>query len=108
HPSPAAGEIWKASGVALRALALRFFGSALFFAPEFRGNFIKSPVQFYLGLMQDLQLDIVPAPRLVVNPMRQMGQVLFYPPNVRGWLGGRNWVNSASLAARRSSVESLF
>jgi len=105
----ALGDRWRTEGnYSLRWLAQRFFGSALFFAPEFRGNFIKSPVQFYLGLMQDLELDVVPAPRLVVNPLRQMGQVLFYPPNVRGWLGGRNWVNSASLAARRSAVENLF
>ncbi len=105
----ALGDQWRTEGnYNLRWLAQRFFGSSLFFAPEFRGNFIKSPVQFYLGLMQDLDLDVVPAPRLVVNPLRQMGQVLFYPPNVRGWLGGRNWVNSASLAARRSSVENLF
>jgi uncharacterized protein (DUF1800 family) len=105
----ALGDQWRTEGnYNLRWLAQRFFGSALFFAPEFRGTFIKSPVQFYLGLMQDLQLDVVPAPRLVVNPLRQMGQVLFYPPNVRGWLGGRNWINSASLAARRSAVENLF
>ena len=105
----ALGEQWRTEdNYNLRWLAQRFFGSALFFAPEFRGNFIKSPVQFYLGLMQDLDLDVVPVPRLVVNPMRQMGQVLFYPPNVRGWLGGRNWVNSASLSARRSAVENLF
>jgi uncharacterized protein (DUF1800 family) len=105
----ALGDPWRTEGnYSLRWLAQRFFGSSLFFAPEFRGNFIKSPVQFYLGLMQDLDLDVVPAPRLVVNPLRQMGQVLFYPPNVRGWLGGRHWVNSASLAARRSAVENLF
>jgi uncharacterized protein (DUF1800 family) len=105
----ALGDRWRTEGnYNLRWLAQRFFGSSLFFAPEFRGNFIKSPVQFYLGLMQDLDLDVVPAPRLVVNPLRQMGQVLFYPPNVRGWLGGRHWVNSASLAARRSAVENLF
>jgi len=105
----ALGDEWRTEGdYNLRWLAQRFFGSSMFFAPEFRGNFIKSPIQFYLGLIQDLQLDVVPAPRLVVNPMRQMGQVLFYPPNVRGWVGGRNWINSASLAARRNSVETLF
>jgi hypothetical protein len=37
-----------------------------------------------------------------------MGQALFYPPNVRGWVGGRQWINSATLTARRQFVESLF
>src|SRR5439155_22815945 len=68
----------------------------------------KSPMQFYLGLVQDLQLDVAPLPRLTLNPLRQMGQWPFYPPNVRGWVGGRNWINSATLASRRQLVESLF
>jgi len=104
----ALGGPWRASGYDLGWLTRSFFGSRLFFAPEFRGNFIKSPVQFYLALLQDLDLDGVPLPRYVVNPMRQMGQVLFDPPNVRGWVGGRNWINSGSLAARRTLVESVF
>ena len=37
-----------------------------------------------------------------------MGQLIFYPPNVRGWVGGRQWINSATLTARRQFVESLF
>ena len=102
------GEGWRASGYNLRDLARRFFGSRLFFAPEFRGDFIKSPVQFYLGLVQDLDLNIAPIPRQVLVPLRQMGQMLFNPPNVRGWVGGRNWINSATLEVRRQLVESLF
>jgi uncharacterized protein (DUF1800 family) len=105
----ALGDRWRTEGqYSLRWLARRFFGSRLFFAPEFRGEFIKSPVQFYLGLIQELDLDVLPAPRFVVNPLRQMGQTLYNPPNVRGWVGGRNWINSASLAARRGLVEFLF
>ena len=105
----ALGEGWRTEGgYDLRWLARRFFGSRLFYAPEFRGEFIKSPVQFYLGLVQDLGLNVVPLPRFVLNPLRQMGQVLYTPPNVRGWVGGRAWVNSASLAARRTMVEFLF
>jgi uncharacterized protein (DUF1800 family) len=105
----ALGDPWRTEGgYDLRWLARRFFGSRLFFSPEFRGEFIKSPIQFYLGMEQDLQLDVVPLPRFVLNPLRQMGQVLFTPPNVRGWVGGRAWINSASLAARRTLAELLF
>ena len=102
------GEAWRAGGYELSALVRQFFGSRLFFAPEFRGNLIKSPLQFYLALVQDLQLDIAPIPRLTIIPLRQMGQALFYPPNVRGWVGGRQWINSATITARRQFVESLF
>jgi uncharacterized protein (DUF1800 family) len=102
------GTWWKDAHYDLRALALRFFGSRLFFAPEFRGEFIKSPIQFYLGLVQDLGLSVAPLPRSVLVPLRQMGQALFNPPNVRGWVGGRSWINSATLSVRRSLVASLF
>lgn len=104
----ALGESWRSDGFELRRLVHRFFSSRLFFAPEYRGSFIKSPVQFYLGLVQDLGLDVAPLPRLALAPLRQMGQALFYPPNVRGWVGGRQWINSATLTARRQLVESLF
>jgi len=104
----ALGDMWRSGGYELRTLAHQFFGSRLFFAPEFRGNFIKSPIQFCLGLVQDLQLDVIPLPRLTLNPLRQMGQWPFYPPNVRGWVGGRNWISSATLASRRQFVETLF
>ena len=104
----ALGDTWRANGFELRPLIRQFFGSRLFFAPEFRGNLIKSPVQFLLGFVQDMQLDVAPIPRLTLTPLRQMGQALFYPPNVRGWVGGRQWINSATLTARRQFVESLF
>jgi hypothetical protein len=104
----ALGSDWRSSGFELRTLVRQFFGSRIFFAPEFRGNLIKSPIQFYLGAIQDMNLDVAPLPRLTLNPLRQMGQALFYPPNVRGWVGGRQWINSATLTARRQFVESLF
>lgn len=112
-PLPAAhlavlGDVWRASGFELRTLARTFFGSRLFYQPEFRGNLIKSPIQFYLGAVQDMQLDVAPLQRLTLFPLRQMGQALFYPPNVRGWVGGRVWINSATITARRQFVEALF
>jgi len=113
EPLPAAqlqalGDEWRKNHYDLRALALRFFGSRLFFDASYRCNYIKSPVQFYLGLVQDLQLDVAPLPRPLLGALRQMGQALFIPPNVRGWLGGRHWINSSTLSARRQLVQSLF
>ncbi|MFT3870020.1 MAG: DUF1800 domain-containing protein [Nibricoccus sp.] len=102
------GVWWQSQQSNLRALAHRFFGSRLFYDPAFRGNYIKSPIQFYLGLVQDLQLDIAPLARRVLGSLRQMGQTLFTPPNVRGWVGGRHWINSSTLSARRQLVQSLF
>lgn len=102
------GDWWAKQDFSLEKLLPAFFGSRLFFAPEFRGNFLKSPVQFYLGLVQDLDLAPAPLQRRVIGALRQMGQMPFNAPNVRGWIGGRTWINSATLAARRSVVAALL
>jgi hypothetical protein len=31
---------------------------------------------------------------------KALGQILFYPPNVAGWPGGKNWIDSSSLMLR--------
>jgi len=36
----------------------------------------------------------------VIFIQRTLGQVLLYPPNVAGWPGGRNWIDSSSLLFR--------
>jgi len=104
----ALGYSWANSGFDLRQLAVTFFSSRAFYCADFRGNFIKSPVQFYLGLLQDLDLSVLPIPRQVVGPLRQMGQLPFDAPNVRGWVGGRAWINAATLSARRQLTDALL
>jgi uncharacterized protein (DUF1800 family) len=113
EPVPAAyldalGEWWRGTGYDLRQLTHCYFSSRLFFDPQFRGGCIKSPVQFYLGLVQDFSLDVPPLPRRLEPAFRRMGQVLFDPPNVRGWIGGREWISSTTLEARRLLARALF
>jgi len=102
------GEWWRGTGFDLRRLAHRYFSSRLFFDARFRGAFIKSPIQYYLGLLQDLALDVPPLPRRLEPAFRQMGQVPYNPPNVRGWVGGREWISSTTLDARRVVARALF
>ena len=104
----ALGEWWRGTGYSLRQLTHRYFSSRLFFDPQFRGAFVKSPVQYYLGLQQDFALNVPPLPRRLVPAFRQMGQMLYDPPNVRGWVGGRDWISSTTLEARRVVARSLF
>ena len=102
------GEVWRGSGFNLGNLIATVFGSRIFYHPQFRGNLIKSPVQFYLGMLQDLNLDVAPFPKVTLNALRNMGQTFFAPPNVRGWVGGKLWINSSTFAARHQSVDFVF
>ena len=102
------GDGWAANDFDLTWLAATFFSSRLFYNEQFRGNKIKSPFEFLLGLVQDLNLDIPPLPRTYINALRSMGQSWLNPPNVRGWVGGRHWINSATLIQRRQVVDAFF
>lgn len=104
----ALGEQWAARNFALPALIETFFQSRLFFHPAYRGNLVKSPVQFYLGLCQDLRLDVVPFKSRLLKGMDVMGQSFYNPPNVRGWLYGEHWINATTISARRDLVDYLF
>lgn len=101
-------ELWQNSGYSLPTLYETVFASEIFYDPRHRGTLIKSPEQFYLGLVQDLELDVSPLARDTVRPFRMMGQAFFNPPNVRGWPGGRAWINTATLTARRQIVEAAL
>jgi uncharacterized protein (DUF1800 family) len=104
----ALGEQWAAYNFDLRYLLETFFQSRLFFHPAYRGNLVKSPVQFYLGLCQDLRLDLVPFQGRLLKSMDVMGQSFYNPPNVRGWLYGEHWINSTTISARRQLVDYVF
>ena len=41
-------------------------------------------------------------------PLANMGQLLFEPPNVRGWEGGRAWINTNTVFARDNFAVLLF
>jgi len=102
------GKIWKTRGFKITELPKIVFCSRLFYAPSLRGERIKSPQEYYLGLCQDLNIDTVPFPGPVLGSLRAMGQTFYDPPNVRGWIAGRNWINSSTLSARRQVARTLF
>jgi len=102
------GRMWAQRNYDLLYLLETFFQGQLFYHPAYRGNLVKSPVQFYLGLCQDMRLDVMPFPSRLMRSMDAMGQSFYNPPNVRGWLYGENWINSTTINARRHLVSYLF
>lgn len=63
------------------------------------GNVIKSPVEFIVGLNRQFYITYE-KPDVQMLFQRTLGQVLFYPPNVAGWPGGRSWIDNSSLMYR--------
>lgn len=75
------------------------FTSGWFYDEKNIGVKIKSPVELIAGIrrMLPMKLQNEDAQLLV---QRVLGQVLFYPPNVAGWPGGKNWIDSSTLMMR--------
>jgi uncharacterized protein (DUF1800 family) len=87
------------SGYDIRSLMINIFTSSWFYNQKNIGNQIKSPVVWMVGMRRQLPMDIQnPAVQLVLE--RLLGQVLFSPPNVAGWPGGKHWIDSSSLMLR--------
>jgi uncharacterized protein (DUF1800 family) len=61
---------------------------------------VKGPVDYVVSLLRMLDAS-VPVEDLATS-MDGVGQSLFAPPNVKGWEGGRAWLNSATLVSRHN------
>jgi uncharacterized protein DUF1800 len=83
----------------LRPLLRTILMSKAFYSPQSAGVQIKSPVQLVVGTIRMLGLQMPPTQALA-SALNQMGQLPFMPPNVRGWPGGRMWINTSTLFIR--------
>ena len=87
------------SGYDISALMEDIFTSDWFYSEKNIGGRIKSPVELIVGIRRVLPMELENEEvQLLVQ--RLLGQILFYPPNVAGWPGGKSWIDSSSLMFR--------
>ncbi len=70
-----------------------------FYDDENIGNKIKSPIEFLVGIKTMVPTDFKKKKQLI-HIQRLLGQTLLDPPNVAGWKGGRNWIDSNTIVLR--------
>ncbi len=70
------------------------------------GTKVRSPVDLIIGLLRSFD-GTANASRLA-DDLRRMGMGLFFPPNVKGWDGGRTWINAATLLERANGIGRLL
>ncbi len=75
------------------------YSSDWFYTEKNIGNRIKSPVELIAGIRRFLPLEL-DNDQSQLFFQKVLGQILFYPPNVAGWPGGRNWIDSSTLMVR--------
>ena len=83
----------------IQALMQDIFTSDWFYHEKNIGARIKSPIELIVGIRRMIPMELQNEDvQLLVQ--RLLGQILFYPPNVAGWPGGKNWIDSSSLMFR--------
>ncbi len=75
------------------------FTSDWFYEEKNIGIQIKSPIELLTGMQRMLPMKLDNEEALLLI-QRILGQMLFYPPNVAGWPGGKTWIDSSSLMMR--------
>ncbi len=99
-------ERFRSSGYDIGALVAIMLESRIFFSEHAYRKKVKWPVEYAIGAVRSVTPGRIPMADLT-DPLSKMGQVLFAPPNVKGWRTGTDWLNSATLLARNNFAETV-
>jgi len=88
----------------IKTLLRAVFSHPEFYSPEVIGSQIKSPIQLVVGTARTLGLTASKL-ELYGRMLLMMGQVPYAPPNVKGWPGGRTWIDTSRLVTRYTFAE---
>jgi uncharacterized protein (DUF1800 family) len=101
-PTPvidALAETFVRADFRIAPLLRRIFLSREFYATPVPRDQIKSPIQFLVAMLKQLEITTPPA-GFPILAQQQLGQTLFLPPNVAGWDWGKAWINTNTLLTR--------
>jgi uncharacterized protein (DUF1800 family) len=97
---------FRANGNNFKPFLRALFCSEEFYAPDIIRNQVKSPVQWLVNSVRVLESEL-PPPLVSWGMLRQLGQDLFAPPNVKGWDGGVTWITTNTLLTRYNDAQAL-
>ena len=103
--APVADEL-RGHDFAIAPAVRKVLGSNLFFSAHAVGRKVRSPVELAVGLLRTL--GATTNLNKLAQGCAELGQGLFYPPNVKGWDGGRAWINSSTLLGRANLVRQVL
>jgi uncharacterized protein (DUF1800 family) len=100
-------DSFRKSDYDIAALVRTILQSRHFFSDYAYRQRIKTPVEFSVGAVRAVfRVGKVQVPNSpLVSHLEAMGQDLFAPPNVKGWVGGRAWLNTATVLARNNFAQ---
>ncbi len=97
----------RANRYEMRPVLHQMFTSQEFYSPGGDAHADQEPVQWIVQTARDA--GDRPARRGPLQAaLRQMGQVPFYPPSVKGWDGGKAWISTSTLLTRYNLAGALL
>lgn len=112
-PKEAAGMIaemdraLRGSSYEIRPALRELFLSEHFYSDAVVREQIKSPVDLIVGTVRSMHTPTRDL-SVLLDALDLMGQNLFFPPSVKGWDGGRSWVNTSTLYVRQNILAYLL
>jgi len=113
HEMPSPADIkpltaaYFASGYSIQAVLTAIFLSPAFYSDAAMHSKIKSPIEYIVTSLRTLDAPFSAANNNLLGAGRTMGQELFNPPNVKGWSGGKTWMNTMTLITRANFANVL-
>jgi len=93
-------KVYFSSGYEMRSVVGAILTSPAFYSNAAFHAKIKSPVEFTVTALRTLDAPFSATNNTIIGATRAMGQDLFNPPNVKGWPGGKTWMNTMTLITR--------
>jgi uncharacterized protein (DUF1800 family) len=91
----------------LRPVLTRLFLSQHFYDHAIVNEMVKSPVELVVGAVRSLHTPVRDL-NILVEALDLMGQNILFPPSVKGWDGGRSWVNTSTFFVRHNILAFLL
>jgi len=104
----ALAETLRSSGYAFKPALKQMFLSRDFYSPAAYATQIKGPAQFLVSTYRKLGLRELPGTPQFAMAVERQGQALGNPPNVKGWDGGRVWINPSTFLERGNMMRHLL
>jgi hypothetical protein len=106
-------NLLRSNNYELKPLFKILFRSQLFYSENVISSVIKSPIDMMVSLIRQLNIQLDPSSlntqlAYIYSQASSAGQFILSPPNVQGWPGYRQWLNTLTMPVRTAFAESVI
>jgi uncharacterized protein (DUF1800 family) len=99
-------KVFRNSKYSIKTLMVEVLNSDAFWDARHRGNMIKSPIDLVIGTLRTLPFAKLPY-RDLAHTLELLGQDPLNPPTVKGWAGGKSWIDTQTMLVRTSFLNKI-